>query len=328
MWGEPTVEVKKANELLSNFFVAEKEPTSNVSIKLVIPGGCHFNCPFCFNKLTKETATNNRENFLRNFPISLKKALDYIGPDRSVSLDVTGNEPTYDPDYFLRVLEKLEEFKPKFNKFVLTTNCKRLDDVRYEVARTFDIINMSVHHYDLKERANAFGCYRDELNYGDYKHINDFLTTYYIYDRGNPVTITAVAVLYKELTETFVSFINRFSAYAKSNGFTNVRLRSNFCKDDKFFTRYLNDNTFGGTVTEVAGLKSKTIRVNDINVTLLQGVEKLVDHVIGVEAVIDDDGLPYLDYNKKYPLVPKYFNYVYVHNSYNRHNLSSSTGPK
>lgn len=325
MWGEPTTEQKQASLLLSNFFIVEKKPTYNVSIKLVIPGGCNYNCPFCFNKLTTATATHNRENFLRNFPVSLKKVLDYIGPDRSVSLDVTGNEPTYDPDYFLAVLEKLEEFKPRFNKFVLTTNGKRLDNVRYEVARTFDIINMSVHHYDTTERAKAFGCYRDELSYSNYSQINNFLTTYN-YDKF-PMTITAVAVLYKELTETFVSFINHFSAYAKSNGFTNVRLRSNFYKDDKFFTRYLNDNTFGGTVTEVAGLKSKTIRVRDIDVTLLQGVEALTDHVIGVEAVVDDDGLAYLDYNKKYPIVPQYFNHVYVHNKYNRHNLST-TGPK
>lgn len=325
MWGEPTVEVKKANELLSDFFVAENKPTSNVSIKLVIPGGCNYNCPFCFNKLTKETSTNQRDNFLRNFPDSLRKALAYIGSDRSVSLDVTGNEPTYDRDYFLAVLNKLEEFKPKFNKFVLTTNGYQLESVRYEVARKFDIVNISVHHYDQYERANYFGCYENELSFVDYSSINNFLKTYY--NNQSSIT-TAVAVLYKELPETFVRFIKQFSTYAKSNGFTNIRIRSNFYKNDDFFTRYLNDNTFGGTVNDVAGLKSKTIRVNDIDITLLQGVEKLVDHVIGVEAVIDDDGLPYLDYNKKYPLVPKYFNHVYVHNSYNRHNLLSSTGPK
>jgi hypothetical protein len=45
---------------------------------------------------------------------------------------------------------------------------------------------------------------------------------------------------------------------------------------------------------------------------MLKGVESLVDHVVGVEAVVDDNGLPYLDYGKQYPFSKDYIEHIYI----------------
>ena len=49
-------------------------------------------------------------------------------------------------------------------------------------------------------------------------------------------------------------------------------------------------------------MDKKTLTINGFNVNLYRGVKDLTECVIGSEIVIDDDGLIYLDYNKRYKI--------------------------
>ena len=290
---------------LSQYFIVEEKPVFNLSIKLVIPSGCGMKCPFCFNLLNKNTAVYDKEAFLNNFIDSLNHIIDTAGPQRSISLDITGNEPTHDIGLFIATMQKINSIKHRFNKIVLTTNGENLSkfDVLKHVGDVVNFVNLSVHHYNESERCKAFGVQPiDSLFYG---HIIDVLHNYNI-------KVTAVAVLYKELNTTFVTFVRNFAIWAKKFRFDNIRIRSNFYKKDDFFTRYMNDTTFGNEIIRAEGLNTKYLDVDGMEVILLQGVTSLIGHVVGVEAVVDDDGKPYIDYGKCYPFNSKYIEHVYV----------------
>ena len=92
---------------LSQYFIVEEKPVFNLSIKLVIPSGCGMKCPFCFNLLNKNTAVYDKEAFLNNFIDSLNHIIDTAGPQRSISLDITGNEPTHDVGLFIATMQKM-----------------------------------------------------------------------------------------------------------------------------------------------------------------------------------------------------------------------------
>ena len=290
---------------LSQYFIVEEKPVFNLSIKLVIPSGCGMKCPFCFNLLNKNTAVYDKEAFLNNFIDSLNHIIDTAGPQRSISLDITGNEPTHDVELFKATMQKIKSIRHRFNKIVLTTNGENLTDrdVLESVREVVNFVNISVHHYDFSKRYQAFGAQpMDQARYG---YINSML-------HGAGIKVTAVAVLYKELDTTFVTFLRRFIDWVKYYGFDNIRIRSNFYKKDDFFTRYMNDTTFGNEIIRAEGLNTKYLNVNGMEVILLQGVTTLIGHVVGVEAVVDDDGKPYLDYGKCYPFKGKYIEHVYV----------------
>lgn len=290
---------------LSQYFIVEEKPVFNLSIKLVIPSGCGMKCPFCFNLLNKNTAVYDKEAFLNNFIDSLNHIIDIAGPKRSISLDITGNEPTHDVELFKATMQKIKSIRHRFNKVVLTTNGENLTDmdVLESIHEVVDFVNISVHHYDFKKRYEAFGT--KPMDDGRYGYINSVL-------HGAGIKVTAVAVLYKELDTSFVTFLRRFVDWVKFYEFDNIRIRSNFYKTDDFFTRYMNDNTFGNEIIRAEGLNTKYLDVNGMEVILLQGVTTLIGHVVGVEAVVDDDGKPYLDYGKCYPFKGKYIEHVYV----------------
>ena len=290
---------------LSQYFIVEEKPVFNLSIKLVIPSGCGMKCPFCFNLLNKNTAVYDKEAFLNNFIDSLNHIIDTAGPQRSISLDITGNEPTHDVELFKATIQKIKSIRHRFNKIVLTTNGENLTDrdVLESVCEVVNFVNISVHHYDFSKRYQAFGAPpMDQARYG---YINSML-------HGAGIKVTAVAVLYKELDTTFVTFLRRFIDWVKYYGFDNIRIRSNFYKKDDFFTRYMNDTTFGNEIIRAEGLNTKYLDVDGMEVILLQGVTALIGHVVGVEAVVDDDGKPYIDYGKCYPFKSKYIEHVYV----------------
>lgn len=292
---------------LNDYIIAEETPEFNLSIKLVIPSGCGMNCPFCFNKLNANTAVLDKEGFMKNFINSLNAIIDAAGPKRSISLDITGNEPTHDVVLFKKIMVHLKEIKHRFNKIVLTSNGENLSNLAYDIKGVVDFVNVSVHHYDFEARYYAFGCPDKYLTESMYQAINDVL-----HECG--IKVTAVAVLYKELNETFVSFLRKLSNWCTKMHFDDIRIRSNFYKKDDFFTRYLNDNTFGGEIIRAEGLNSKVITVKTRQILLLQGVPSLIGHVVGVEAVVDDNGLPYIDYGKEHPFEKRYIDHVYVSN--------------
>ena len=292
---------------LSQYFIVEEKPVFNLSVKLVIPSGCGMKCPFCFNLLNKNTAVYDKEAFLNNFIDSLNHIIDTAGPQRSISLDITGNEPTHDVELFLTTMRKIRSIKHRFNKIVLTTNSENLNDrsVIKSMSGVVDFVNISVHHYDLNKRREVFGTSR-LFEQDRYSVINSLL-------HSAGINVTAVAVLYEELDTTFVAFLKNFVHWVRYFGFDNIRIRSNFYKSDDFFTRYMNDNTFGNEIIRAEGLNSKYLNVEGMEVILLQGVTTLIGHVVGVEAVVDDDGKPYIDYAKRYPFKSEYIQHVYVY---------------
>lgn len=297
-------------KVTENYIVAEEVPCHNLSIKLVIPGGCDFKCPFCFNKMNTETRVTGREGFMQNFMKSLKevaKAARKYNPSRRISLDITGNEPTLDIGLLRYVLKKVGENRSIFNSVVLTSNGYNLGILNDtgRMRKVVDIVNISVHHYKTEERFKAFGRGTVALLDEHYLDIMEALDCL-------EIKKTAVAVLYKPLEEGFRDFIVNFVEWCKYVGFDDIRIRSNFYSDDDFFTRYINDDMFVGEIESKAGLVTKTFEVNGMQITMMKGVESLVPYVVGVEVVVDDDGMPYIDYGKKYPFNEEYIKHVYI----------------
>lgn len=68
-----------------------------ISIKLMIPGTCNAKCTFCYMKDYKSSVLKNqKDEFLNNYLSSLNKIISKIGDKNPISLDITGNEPTFD----------------------------------------------------------------------------------------------------------------------------------------------------------------------------------------------------------------------------------------
>lgn len=297
---------------ISKYIIVEDKPQFNLSIKLVIPSGCSMRCPFCFNNLNRGTATHEKNVFLKRFIQSLMTIVNTarsVNPNRSISLDITGNEPTEDVDFFINIIDNIREIRGHFNSVVVTSNGKGMficEELCNKMKDVVDIVNLSVHHYDFTLRFNAFGKPRDFMN----------IDSYYmkINHRLNSIGIktTAVSVLYKKLDEPFENFIVKFVEWCKVIGFSDLRLRSNFYAIDNFFVDYLNSTTFVGKINITAGLTSKKFEVYGFSVLMLMGVTSLIPYVVGVEAVVDDDGLSYIDYGKEYPFIDDYVKHVYV----------------
>lgn len=293
---------------LNKYIIVERTPSFNMSVKLVIPSGCNKNCPFCFNKLNRETASYSVETFKRSFVDSLLQVVTTakkFNPNREISLDITGNEPTNNVELFTFVIEKIKRIKHLFSKVVLTTNGQNILYVCEQMRGVVDIVNVSVHHYLPSERVNAFGCGGVHANDRYYKYIVKAL-------KNIGIHTTAVAVIYKPLEEGFECYISNFSEWCKTQGFNDIRLRSNFYEDDDFFVEYMNDERFGTTPIVVSGLWSKKFNVNGIDVLMLKGIKSLISNVVGVEAVVDDNGLAYIDYGKEYHFKEIYVKHIYV----------------
>lgn len=95
-----------------------------ITVKLVIPSGCNAHCVFCYMHDPKMCMQYDRQAFLDHMIPSLEHILREIGSQNPVSLDITGNEPTYDVDLLREVLRKLRDFEisRKVCRVTMTTN--------------------------------------------------------------------------------------------------------------------------------------------------------------------------------------------------------------
>jgi sulfatase maturation enzyme AslB (radical SAM superfamily) len=59
--------------------------------------------------------------FFNNLEDSLDLVFNNID-NRPISLDITGNEPTFDVDVFAKLMNVISKYKSKAQKVVLTTN--------------------------------------------------------------------------------------------------------------------------------------------------------------------------------------------------------------
>lgn len=114
-----------------------------------------------------------------------------------------------------------------------------------------------------------------------------------------------------------MSFFDKFIQWSNDLGFKDTRMRSNFCTSDKFIDDILNDSTNCKKIDRNNPLTIKFIKNEDLNYEtyILKGVQDLTEYNLGFEVVIDDDGLCYADYNKRFLIdenIIDYFNYGYI----------------
>ena len=277
---------------------------NGLSVKIVIPAFCQAKCPFCFNNCTIETQKHDFKKFF----VELRKSLDMVFTlNRSISLDITGNEPTFNVPMFEQLMFILRDYKEKTSKIVLTTNGFHLRECLPSMAGVVDIVNISLHHYDENVRKN-------EILRTNFIPTNAELKE--IIKIGNEcgITFTAVAVLYKKF-EIFKNFYNKFVEFARTTGFKDIRFRCNYVEQDDFTTEVMNTKFDNYRVEHLKALNTIYINENGYDVRIMAGVPDLTEIVVGAELVIDDDGKTYVDYNKRYAVNQENvntFNYIYL----------------
>lgn len=272
-----------------------------LSVKIVVPCYCQANCKFCFNKQTINTQVHNWPNFIYNIDRSLHELFSNI-KNRKITLDITGNEPTFNIENFkvlMRVLKQYKDwYRNNIDKIVLTTNGFHIYECIPYMKDVVDIVNISLHHFDYNERRNIFRTKYIPSN-DDLKEI--------IHQMNNiNISVTSVAVIYEKID--FVSFVNKFAEFSQNTGFKDCRVRINFTDNSEHIRNQFNIKFDNEIVYRQAGLSTKHININNYNVSIYLGVTDLVDYVIGVEMVIDDNGKLYLDYNKRYDIDQTAFN--------------------
>lgn len=281
-------------------YEVRKDYNNVVSIKLVIPSYCQAKCEFCFmNAYSK--MEHDYDLFLMRYLDSLGDVVNALYGKHPISLDITGNEPTFNPDLLRKVLRGLKQSRwlDKLNRVVMTTNGYNLDAVIDDLRGVVSYVNISTHHYKLEERRNIFGTWRipddDQLR----KMVLDLLA------RG--IRTSTVAVIYRPM-DGFERFVESYIRWADGIGFESVRFRGD-CHTDEFaptFNQYIDDIVGSGryhVIQEERTNDSHWCRLADDEgrfFFMLQGVPSTYDCSRGIEYIINDDGLPYLDYYKEH----------------------------
>lgn len=272
-----------------------------VSIKLVIPSYCQAKCEFCFMK-SYERMEHDYDLFLMRYLDSLGDVVNALYGKHPISLDITGNEPTFNPDLLRKVLRGLKQSRwlEKLNRVVMTTNGYNLDDVIEDLMGVVDYVNISTHHYDINERRKVFGTWRIPEDVQLRKMVLHLLTV--------GVRTSTVAVIYRPM-DGFQKFVEEYIRWADVMGFESVRFRGD-CSTGEFapvFNQYIADVKASGKYTVIQDEHtndSHWCRLVDEEghfFFMLQGVQSTYECSRGIEYIISDDGLPYLDYYKQHP---------------------------
>lgn len=289
-------------ELENDIRYEEREQYNKViSVKLVIPSGCNANCEFCYMKDKKIQRTFDRESFLKNFISSIEFIIQEIGNKNPVSLDITGNEPTFDTELLKNVLIRLKDFqiKDKVLRTTITTNGYRLKEVVPYFNEVVDYVNISVHDYRPDRRKTILGC--ETLSDDDYKEIISNL-------ENIGIKTSAVAVIYNPI-ENFSDWRDEFIDWCKYKGFIGLRIRHDVYKSDKeLFEKYMYEAMKDGRFkiitheTTVDSHWCRLRRFDGFRVFFLCGVAETYIYTKGIEYCIDDDGLLYADFYKRIPI--------------------------
>lgn len=137
---------------MDSIYTERKVYNNTISVKLLIPGGCNANCVFCYMKDYAGVLKNNKTVFLSNFIESLNYIINKVGNKNPISIDITGNEPTYEVEFLKAVLIKLKQYdiKHKVSRVTMTTNGYNLEKLIPYLDGVVDYINISVHDYRNK----------------------------------------------------------------------------------------------------------------------------------------------------------------------------------
>ena len=275
-----------------------------ITIKLVLPGTCNAKCKFCYNKYIEEMKLGSKEmkeKFLNKFLISLEKIVLKVDGKQRISLDITGNEPTLDTDFFIQVIHKLRNssLKDSITRVTCTTNGIGILKVAPYMKGVVNYVNISVHDYDYKRRSNIFGTYFPTDD--DYKKIVKSLL-------DNDISVTAVSVIHKKI-DNFSVWRDQFISWALKIGFVGLRFRYDAydTDDNNLFLDYMNqtiqDNNYYVIQKENAFDSIWCMLSYKSNFLVyflyfLNGGVNTYDSSPGIEFVIHDDGEAYADFNK------------------------------
>lgn len=293
----------------------ERKNYNNViTVKLVIPSGCNAKCTFCYMNGYKDKLQYNQLTFMEHFAESLDYILKAIGDKSQVSLDITGNEPTFNVCFLRTVLQRLREFdiKNKVLRTTMTTNGFHLRELIQDLNGAIDYVNISVHDYRSAERKEIMGW--DTLTTDEYREIVSELSKI-------GIKTSAVSVIYRPIKD-FDLWRDQFIAWCKNVGFIALRLRCDaFMEDKSFFEQYMTDTMNEGAFQVLVHENTtdahwcRLRRTDKFRLFFLEGVMDTSILTKGIEYVIADDGRLYCDYYKRcriedYPFeIGKVFDY-------------------
>lgn len=277
-------------------YVERKDYNKVITIKLVMPCGCNAKCPFCYNK-DKDTSYN-KQQFLDNFIDSLDDIIARIGDKNPISVDITGGEPTLDPELLTKVLIKLKDYniKSKVLRVTMTTNGIHLKEVIPHMSGVIDYVNISVHDWRPIRRKEILGFCFTGVEYTEMiKQLNNI-----------GVTVSACAVIHNKVSN-FPQWRDFFIDWAKEVGFVAVRFRCDvFWNRSELFDSYLLDSMNDTKQFDVISYENTTDshwcrlrRKDKMRVFFLHGVLDTSIKTKGIEYVIDNDGCCYCDYYKR-----------------------------
>lgn len=278
-------------------YIERKEYNNVISVKLVVPSGCNARCSFCYMNDYKDIRQDSHE-FMSEFISSLSFIIEAIGDKNPISLDITGNEPTYNVELLKTILLELKNFdiKNKVNRVTITTNGYNLKEVIPYFAGVIDYVNISIHDFREWKRQDIMNC--------DVLSDNDYISM--IYDLKNiGITVSAISVIHDEIPH-FDAWRNDFIEWCKIMGFIGLRFRCNvFWKENDKFDQYMNetikDNDFS-VITHEHTTDSHWCRLrryDGFRIFFLHGVLDTSILTKGIEYVIADDGRLYCDFYKR-----------------------------
>ncbi len=305
----------KAQELLQiqSKYVYRKDFDNAITIKLVIPGACNANCDFCYNKHSNQmekTTSDLKQKWLDNFLISLEQIVVKIGNRQPISIDITGNEPTLDADFFIKVLHKLRSFSliNNISRITCTTNGVNIKKVAPFMNGIINYVNISVHDYNQERRNAIFNTYYPTDS--DYRESVQILL-------DNNIHTSAVAVIGQKI-ENFSNFRDEFIEWAEEIGFVSLRFRHNVYSDSDAFLSYMNETTSNNhffTIQKEDTPDSNWCQLSTPNgfmLFFLKGVVDTYQVSPGIEFIVHDDGKAYADFNKTIPFEKYKFPIGYV----------------
>ncbi len=290
------------NSLNSTFsctkkFIERKEYNNVISVKLVIPSGCNARCVFCYMNDYKHNMQYDHQIFLDNFITSILYIIESIGDKSPISLDITGNEPTFDVGLLKEVLTILKRanIHDKVSRVTITTNGYHLKEVIPYFKGVIDYVNISVHDFRITHRQNIMGY---SIPDNEYKMIVSLLKTI-------GINTSAVSVIYESIDD-FAQWRDMFIEWCIRIGFIGLRFRCDtFWNDKSLFENYMYESMSEDQFKVITYENTpdshwcRLRRFDGFRVFFLEGVIDTSSRTKGIEYVVADDGLLYCDFYKR-----------------------------